>query len=184
MCSLRNGALGNFAKFTGKSLCQSLFFSKVAGLRPVHVLYRTHLDDCFCVDIWFFSRQFFISRLSENVKNREMKFSIKDFFSKCDQIRVTFTEEIINGKFHFLCSVANLQDCRIRVRRWMCNSRKKEMKIKVLVKYKIQKRQSFIFPVYLRLLLKLGNIRKPALQFRTQSAPAIFTCWNSTIETL
>ena len=38
-----------------------------------------------------------------------MKFSIKDFFSKCDQIRsflVTFTEEeILNGKLHFLCSV-------------------------------------------------------------------------------
>ena len=39
-----------------------------------------------------------------------MKFSIKDFFSKCDQIRkgtadlVTFTEEIRNGKHHFLCS--------------------------------------------------------------------------------
>ena len=31
-----------------------------------------------------------------------MKFSIKDFFSKCDQI--TFTEEIRNGKLHFLCS--------------------------------------------------------------------------------
>ena len=34
-----------------------------------------------------------------------MKFFIKDFFSKCDQIRsVTFTEEIPNGKLHFLCS--------------------------------------------------------------------------------
>ena len=38
-----------------------------------------------------------------------MKFSIKDFFSKCDQIRgkpadlVTFTEETRNGKLHFLC---------------------------------------------------------------------------------
>ena len=30
-----------------------------------------------------------------------MKFSIKNFFSKCDQI--TFTEEILNGKLHFLC---------------------------------------------------------------------------------
>ena len=30
-----------------------------------------------------------------------MKFSIKDFFSKCD---FTFTEEILDGKFHFLCS--------------------------------------------------------------------------------
>ena len=46
-----------------------------------------------------------------------MKFSIKDFFSKCDQIRrrpnpqeaadlVTFTEKIRNGKLHFLCSAS------------------------------------------------------------------------------
>ena len=35
------------------------------------------------------------------------KFSIKDFFNKCDQVRsflsilVTFTEDILNGKFFF-----------------------------------------------------------------------------------
>ena len=40
-----------------------------------------------------------------------MKFSIKDFFIKYDQMRifsedlVTFTEEILNEKLHFLCSV-------------------------------------------------------------------------------
>ena len=41
-----------------------------------------------------------------------MNFSIKDLFSKCDQIRsfppadlVTFTEEILNGKLHFFCAV-------------------------------------------------------------------------------
>ena len=28
----KKGALRNFAKFTGKHLCQSLFFKKVAGL--------------------------------------------------------------------------------------------------------------------------------------------------------
>ena len=27
------GVLRNFAKFTGKRLCQSLFFNKIAGLR-------------------------------------------------------------------------------------------------------------------------------------------------------
>ena len=32
MCSIRKGVLRNFAKFTGKHLCQSLFFNKVAGL--------------------------------------------------------------------------------------------------------------------------------------------------------
>ena len=31
-CSVRQGVLRNFAKFTGKHLCQSLFFDKVAGL--------------------------------------------------------------------------------------------------------------------------------------------------------
>ena len=41
---------------------------------------------------------------------QKMKFSMKDFFSKCDQIRwklqiwFTFTEEILNGKLIFLCS--------------------------------------------------------------------------------
>ena len=30
------GVLRNFAKFTGKHLCQSLYFNKVAGLRPVN----------------------------------------------------------------------------------------------------------------------------------------------------
>ena len=32
----KKGVLGNFAKFTGKHLCQSLYFNKVAGLRPVY----------------------------------------------------------------------------------------------------------------------------------------------------
>ena len=45
---------------------------------------------------------------------QKMKFSIKDSFSKCDQIRretadlVTLTEEILNGKLHFLCNVISL----------------------------------------------------------------------------
>ena len=39
-----------------------------------------------------------------------MKFSLKDFFSKCDLIpipseKATVSEEILNGKLHFLCSV-------------------------------------------------------------------------------
>ena len=33
MCSVKKGVLRNFTKFTGKHLCQSVFFNKVAGLR-------------------------------------------------------------------------------------------------------------------------------------------------------
>ena len=32
-CSIKKGVLKNFPKFTGKHLCQSLFFNKVAGLK-------------------------------------------------------------------------------------------------------------------------------------------------------
>ena len=64
------GVLRNFAKFTGKHLCQSLFSNKVVDLRPAFLLkkrswhrcfpvsftkfrrtpfYRTPLGDCFCI---------------------------------------------------------------------------------------------------------------------------------------
>ena len=36
------GVLKNFAKFTGKHLCQSLFFNKVAGLRLAILLKKRH----------------------------------------------------------------------------------------------------------------------------------------------
>ena len=36
--SVRKGVLRNFAKFTGKHLCQSLFFNKVEGLRAATLL--------------------------------------------------------------------------------------------------------------------------------------------------
>ena len=40
-------ALKNFAKFTGKHLCQSLFFNKVVSLRPVTLLKKVTLAQVF-----------------------------------------------------------------------------------------------------------------------------------------
>ena len=39
----KKGVLKNFVKFTGKHLCQALFFSKVAGLRPVQLYQKETL---------------------------------------------------------------------------------------------------------------------------------------------
>ena len=39
----QKGVLINFTKFTGKHLCQSLFFNNVAGLRPDNTLLTEHL---------------------------------------------------------------------------------------------------------------------------------------------
>ena len=54
------GVLRNFAKLTGKHLCQRLFFNKVVGLWHATLFkksvsgawtsfYRTPPDDCFCM---------------------------------------------------------------------------------------------------------------------------------------
>ena len=40
---------------------------------------------------------------------QKMKFSIKDFLSKCFLLK-KFAEEILNGILHFLCSV-NVAGC-------------------------------------------------------------------------
>ena len=44
--------------------------------------------------------------ISSYLTPQKMKFSIKDFFSKCDTADlITFTEKSLNGKLHFLRSV-------------------------------------------------------------------------------
>ena len=56
--------LRNFAKFTGKDLCQSFFFDKVAGLRPATLLKMRLWHRCFPVNYAKFLRTpFFIKDL-------------------------------------------------------------------------------------------------------------------------
>ena len=60
----KKGVLRNFAKLTGKHLCQGLFFNKVAGLRPATLLKRRLWHRCFLVNFLKFLRPtFFIEHL-------------------------------------------------------------------------------------------------------------------------
>ena len=63
---------------------------------------------------------------------QKMKFSIKDFFSECDQILqwmwptldlVTITAEILNGKLHFLCNFFYLVSIAKLIKKWEINLR-------------------------------------------------------------
>ena len=65
-CSVRNGVLRNFAKFTGQHLWQSLFFTKVAGLRPATLLKKGPWHRCFLVNFAKFLRTPF----SQNTSRR------------------------------------------------------------------------------------------------------------------
>ena len=46
------GVFRNFAKFTGKHLCQSLFFDKVAGLSPATLLKKRSGTSVFLWILW------------------------------------------------------------------------------------------------------------------------------------
>ena len=80
-CSAKKGVLRNFAKFTGKHLCQSTFFNKVAGLRSATLLKKILWHRCFPVNFAKFlktpflqntSRRLLLS-LNKNWKKQEKK---------------------------------------------------------------------------------------------------------------
>ena len=59
-CSVRKGVLRNFAKPTGKHLCQSPYFNKVTGLTPATLLKKTPWHRCFPVNFAKFLRTPFL----------------------------------------------------------------------------------------------------------------------------
>ena len=57
----KKGVLRDFAKFTGKHLCQRLFFDKVAGLRSATFLKKRLGHRCFPVNFAKFLRTHFLT---------------------------------------------------------------------------------------------------------------------------
>ena len=65
--------LKNFVKFTGKQLCQSLLFNKVAGLRPVTLLKKRLWQMFSCEFREVFRNTFFIEHLRWLLLNKTYK---------------------------------------------------------------------------------------------------------------
>ena len=63
-CSIKKHVLRNFTKFTGKRLCQSFLFNKVAGPRPATLLKRRLGHRCFPVNFVKFLRTPFLQNTS------------------------------------------------------------------------------------------------------------------------
>ena len=62
--SIKQGVFKNFAKSTGKHLCQSLFSNEVAGLRSATVLKKRLWHRCFPVNL----RNFVENLFSQNLR--------------------------------------------------------------------------------------------------------------------
>ena len=63
-CSMKNGVLRNFTKFTEKHLCQSFFFNKVVDLRSATLLKKGLLHRSSPVNFWKFLRTLFLQNTS------------------------------------------------------------------------------------------------------------------------
>ena len=62
--SIKKCVLRSFAKFTGKHLCQSLLFNKVAGLKPATFIKKRLWHRCFPVNFANFPRAPFLQKKS------------------------------------------------------------------------------------------------------------------------
>ena len=80
-CSMKKGVLRNFTKFTGKHLCQSLFFNKVADLRLATFLKKRLWHRCFPVIFAKFLRTPFL----QNTSGR-LLFTNDEFKNNCSHI--------------------------------------------------------------------------------------------------
>ena len=60
----KKGVLRYFAKFTGKHLCESFFFNKVAGLRPAKFIEKEILAQVFSCKFCEISKNTFFHRTS------------------------------------------------------------------------------------------------------------------------
>ena len=93
---MKKSVLRNSAKFTGKHVCWSLFFNKVAGLRLASLLKKRFWHWFFPVNFAEFLRAlFFIEHfwwllldLLTFITAQKIKFFIKDF---CRNLKVTFS---------------------------------------------------------------------------------------------
>ena len=63
-CSIKKSVLRNLTKFTGKHLCQRIFFNKIAGLRPLTLLKKRLWHRCFPVNFAKFLRTPFLQSTS------------------------------------------------------------------------------------------------------------------------
>ena len=98
----RKGALRNFAKFTGKHLCQSLFFDKVEGLRPATLLKRRVWHRCFPVNFRkFLKTPFFIAMFFCIFRDLYQRY--KHLLLKVHRSQLTSLIKQFSEKFVKLC---------------------------------------------------------------------------------
>ena len=76
-CSIEKGVFRNFAKFTGKHLCQSLFFNKKAGLRPATLLKEETLAHVLSCEFCEISKNTFLTEHLRTTASEKLIYKLK-----------------------------------------------------------------------------------------------------------
>ena len=98
----KKGVLTNFAKFTGKHLCQRLFFNKVAGLRPSTLLKKRLWHRCFPVNLAKFLRTPFSQNTSGGCFCNSFLLSLLNAYLFRFKLFVLHGLELLVSKFYIL----------------------------------------------------------------------------------
>ena len=97
----RKGVLGNFEKFRGKHLCQSLLFNKVADLRTVALLKKRFWYRCFPVNFLKFLK----TPITEHFRWLLLKTPVNQLIFREELVdrqlyySQTFSQELFHRKF-------------------------------------------------------------------------------------
>ena len=99
---MRKCVLRNFAKFTVKHLCQSLFFNKIAGLRPATLSKKKLWHRCFPVNFVEFLRTPFFTehlRMTASVVSYIFTKRTSTFYSlrNTNDFTIPFVNDAHNG---------------------------------------------------------------------------------------
>ena len=102
-CSIKKGALRNFAKFTGKHLCQSLFFNKVVNFKVATLLKKRLWHRCLPVNFTKFLRTPFlqnaVGRLLLCNETFLMLIALKLLNRWFIRLKVTYSKQRYNHNF-------------------------------------------------------------------------------------
>ena len=118
-CSIKKGVLRNFTKFTGKHLCQSLFFNKIARLRLATLLKKKLWHRCLPVNFVKFLRTpfllehlrwLFLKLLKSYLKDRQQRVLLNGKTSLWRNILAGFSKGSVLGPLLFLIYINDLPD--------------------------------------------------------------------------
>ena len=111
--------LKNFAKYTGKHLCQSLFSNKVATLRPATLLKKRLWHSCFHVNFAKFQRTIFSQNTSGRLPLNDVKWAKKKmdlFFLLIDMFESWYKwikRSVLEGNFTKDLSILHYKDINV-----------------------------------------------------------------------